>query len=67
MFVIAFYSFSISKKKIKVSEERYWKVLISSYQSWNHFYNIVRLFDVLPNFLLSQEKLSATISNKRGT
>ena len=52
---------------MKVSEERYWKVLISSYQSWNHFYNIVRLFDVLPNFLLSQEKLSATISNKRGT
>ena len=35
--------------------------------SYNHFHNVLRLFDILPNFPLpAQVKRSAIISNKNG-
>ena len=53
-------------EKLKKSYVRYdWK----SYKnlvSYNHFHNILRLFDVLPNLVSTQMKQCAIITYKHG-
>ena len=36
------------------------------YQTCNHFHNILRLFDVLPNFPFTKSEMKRAFSNKHG-
>ena len=59
-------AFEINRLKILNETDKRFKVLNRDNGDYNQFHNILRLFDVLPNFLSPQVKRWAIITYKHG-